>query len=333
MTDSAALHRSAGALAHRFVLLPKARYPSLRKMYKQHVASFWVPEEIDLSHDLEQWDKLSADERHFISHVLAFFAGSDGIVIDNLVKRFVEDVQDIPEAKQFYTFQATMEMFHAETYTLLIDTYIRDTVEKAHLLNALDEVACIRQKAEWAIEFIDNDAPFVERLVAFACVEGIMFSGSFCAIYWLKKRGLMPGLCRSNELIARDEGLHCDFACELKKVMGLHLPQERVWCIVDAAVVLECAFVCDALPCRLIGMNADAMALYIQFVADRLLDALGYEKKYHAANPFEWMEAISLQGKANFFEARETSYQKAGVFDDGPNVMALDSAAFHDSDF
>lgn len=296
---------------NRFVLFP-IEHDDIWKMYKQAEASFWTAEEIDLSADMADWQKLNDGERHFISHVLAFFAASDGIVNENLAVNFLSEVQ-YPEAKCFYGFQIMMENIHSETYSLLIDTYIKDAVEKDRLLHALDTVPCVTKKGEWAIKWIGSGS-FAERLIAFAAVEGIFFSGSFCSIFWLKKRGLMPGLSFSNELISRDEGLHCDFACLLYTTyIKNQLPKERVYEIILNAVEIEKEFVTDALPVALIGMNAKLMSDYIEFVADRLLLSLGCDKHYNATNPFDFMEMISLQGKTNFFEKRVAEYQKAGV--------------------
>jgi len=281
-------------------------------MYKKHMASFWTTEEIDLQKDLEHWGKLNSDEQRFIKHVIAFFAASDGIVNENLATRFMSEVQ-IPEARCFYGFQIAMENVHSETYSLLIDTYVKDPAEKASLFNAIETVPMVGRKAEWAMRWIDSQDSFATRLVAFAAVEGIFFSGSFCAIFWLKKRGLMPGLSFSNELISRDEGLHCDFACLLYSMLENKLSQETLLEIITQAVEIEKEFVTDAIPVDLIGMNAALMSQYIEFVADRLLGALGHPKHYGTANPFEWMELISLQGKTNFFEKRVADYQKAGV--------------------
>jgi ribonucleoside-diphosphate reductase beta chain len=281
-------------------------------MYKQAEASFWTAEEIDLSQDQANWEGLNDGERHFVSHILAFFAASDGIVNENLGANFFNEVQ-LPEAKCFYGFQIMMENIHAETYSLLIDTYIKDPKEKNRLFNALETVPCVAKKGEWAIKWI-NSENFAERLVAFAAVEGIFFSGSFCSLFWLKKRGLMPGLTFSNELISRDEGLHCDFACLLyTKYLVQKLSKDRVYEIITDAVKIEQEFVTDALPVNLIGMNAKLMNQYIEFVADRLLVSLGYPKYYNSTNPFDFMEMISLQGKTNFFEKRVAEYQKAGV--------------------
>jgi ribonucleoside-diphosphate reductase beta chain len=295
----------------RFVLFP-IQYPEIWKMYKQAEASFWTAEEIDLAPDLKDWERLSSDEQHFIKHVLAFFAASDGIVNENLAERFLSEVQ-VPEARCFYGFQIAIENIHSETYSLLIDTYIKDGVEKDRLFNAIDTVPCVTKKAEWAMKWISGDASFGERLVAFAAVEGIFFSGSFCSIFWLKKRGLMPGLTFSNELISRDEGLHCDFACLLYSMLNNKMEEWRIREIITEAVAIEKEFILEALPVSLIGMNAKLMSEYIEFVADRLLVTLGYSKAYGTANPFPWMDLISLQGKTNFFEKRVAEYQKAGV--------------------
>lgn len=296
----------------RFVLFP-IQHDDIWSFYKKAEASFWTAEEIDLSPDLIDWEnKLNDDERHFIKHVLAFFAASDGIVNENLAEHFLAEVQ-YTEAKFFYGFQITMENIHSETYSLLIDSYIKNTAEKDHLFNAIDTLDCVRKKAEWALRWIDKGS-YAERLVAFAAVEGIFFSGSFCSIFWLKKRGLMPGLSFSNELISRDEGLHCDFACLLyTKHLVNKLPKEQVRDIIMNAVEIEKEFVADAIPVKLIGMNSDLMCQYIEFVADRLLTELGNEKVYNTTNPFDFMEMISLQGKSNFFEKRVGEYQKAGV--------------------
>ena len=282
-------------------------------MYKKALASFWSTEEIDLSYDLSDWDKLTNDEKHFLSHVLAFFAASDGIVNENLICNFATEVQSA-EARCFYGFQIAMENIHSETYSLLIDTYIKDEKKKTHLLKAIETMPCVQKKAKWALKWCDaNNASFAERMIAFAAVEGIFFSGAFCAIFWLKKRGLMPGLCFSNELISRDEGMHCDFACLLYKKLVNKLPKSRIVEIVTNAVEIEKEFVVDSLPVELIGMNSGLMCEYIKFCADRLLVALGSPKYYNAVNPFEWMDMISLQGKTNFFEKRVGEYAKSGV--------------------
>jgi ribonucleoside-diphosphate reductase beta chain len=299
---------------NRFVLFP-IQHANIWHMYKQAEASFWTAEEIDLAQDHNDWLNLNDGERHFISHVLAFFAASDGIVNENLGVNFFNEVQ-LPEAKCFYGFQIMMENIHSETYSLLIDTYIKDPAEKNKLFNALETVPCVAKKGEWALKWIQSE-DFAERLIAFAAVEGIFFSGSFCSIFWLKKRGLMPGLTFSNELISRDEGLHCDFACLLyNEYLNNKLPEERVISIIRDAVAIEQEFVTDALPVNLIGMNSRLMNQYIEFVADRLLGALGCSKIYGATNPFDFMEMISLQGKTNFFEKRVAEYQKAGVMSD-----------------
>ncbi len=295
----------------RFVLYP-IRFDDLWAYYKKAEGSFWTAEEIDLAADLHDWNnRLNDDERHFVKHVLAFFAASDGIVNENLAENFVREVQ-YSEAKFFYGFQIMMENVHSETYSLLIDTYIRDEKEKMGLFHAMDTLDCVKKKAQWALRWIESDS-FAERLIAFAAVEGIFFSGSFCSIFWLKKRGLMPGLAFSNELISRDEGLHCDFACHLYTNHIINkLPSERIRQIITEAVTIEKEFVCDALPVRLIGMNADMMSQYIEFVADRLLAELGVEKYYNASNPFDFMEYISMETKTNFFERRVAEYRKAG---------------------
>ena len=295
----------------RFVLFP-IKHNDIWSFYKKAEASFWTAEEIDLSQDTVDWEnKLNDDERHFIKHVLAFFAASDGIVNENLAINFLNEVQ-YPEARCFYGFQVMMENIHSETYSLLIDTYIKDMAEKKHLFKAIDTLPCVKKKAEWAVRWI-NKGSFAERLIAFAAVEGIFFSGSFCSIFWLKKRGLMPGLSFSNELISRDEGLHCDFACLLYTQLVNKLPEDSVKEIIANAVEYEKEFVSDALPVKLIGMNAELMCQYIEFCADRLLLSLGVGKIYNAKNPFDFMEMISLQGKTNFFEKRVSEYQKSGV--------------------
>jgi len=294
----------------RFVLLP-IKYPKVWEMYKRHEASFWTAEEVDLHADMKDWERLSADEKHFVKHILAFFAASDGIVNENLAVNFMSEVQ-IPEARCFYGFQIMMENIHSEMYSLLIDTYIKDSAEKRYLFNAIETVPCVKKKAEWALRWINNGS-FAERLIAFAAVEGIFFSGSFCSIFWLKKRGLMPGLSTSNEFISRDEGMHCDFACLLYNMLETKLTHEQVLAILTDAVAYEHEFVTSALPVSLIGMNSKMMCQYIEFVADRLLGSLGYPKHYNSANPFDFMEMISLQGKTNFFEKRVSEYKKQGV--------------------
>ena len=299
----------------RFVLFP-IKHDDIWNFYKKAEASFWTAEEIDLQQDLVDWEsKLNDDERHFIKHVLAFFAASDGIVNENLAENFLSEV-GYTEAKFFYGFQVMMENIHSETYSLLIDTYIKDTKEKEYLFNALDKLDCVKKKADWALNWIDNGS-YAQRLIAFAAVEGIFFSGSFCSIFWLKKRGLMPGLSFSNELISRDEGLHCDFACLLynNHLVG-KLDKAEVQKIIVDAVDIEKEFVTDALPVKLIGMNSELMSQYIEFVADRLLVELGNDKVYNVTNPFDFMDMINLQGKTNFFEKRVGEYQKAGVLGD-----------------
>ncbi|XP_057545155.1 ribonucleoside-diphosphate reductase small chain [Amaranthus tricolor] len=296
----------------RFCMFP-IQYPQIWEMYKKAEASFWTAEEVDLSQDLRHWEtSLTSDEQHFITHVLAFFAASDGIVLENLANRFMKEIQ-VSEARAFYGFQIAIENIHSEMYSLLLETYIKDSAQKTRLFRAIETIPCVKKKADWALRWIDGAESFAERLIAFACVEGIFFSGSFCSIFWLKKRGLMPGLTFSNELISRDEGLHCDFACLLYTLLKKKLTQEKIQGIVKDAVEIEREFVCDALPVALVGMNCDLMSQYIEFVADRLLGALGCEKVYGVANPFDWMELISLQGKTNFFEKRVGEYQKASV--------------------
>lgn len=307
---------------NRFVLFP-IQNDEVWQYYKKSQASFWTAEEIDLSQDQKDWNSLSTNEQHFIKHVLAFFAASDGIVNENLAVNFMQEVQ-MPEARCFYGFQIMMENIHSETYSLLIDTYIKDPKEKDYLFNALETVPAVQKKGEWALKWI-NSENFAERLIAFAAVEGIFFSGSFCSIFWLKKRGLMPGLTFSNELISRDEGLHCDFACLLYSYLQNKLDPARVQNIIRDAVTIEQEFVTDALPVSLIGMNARSMSQYIEFVADRLLVSLGCGKIYNATNPFDFMEMISVQGKTNFFEKRVAEYQKAGVMSErNDNVFSLD---------
>mmetsp|Transcript_9131 Transcript_9131/g.15128 ORF Transcript_9131/g.15128 Transcript_9131/m.15128 type:complete len:376 (-) Transcript_9131:751-1878(-) len=308
----------------RFVLFP-IKHADIWDMYKKAEASFWTAEEIDLADDAKYWDKMTDKEKHFVTHILAFFAASDGIVNENLATNFSSEVQS-SEARCFYGFQIAIENIHSEVYSLLIDTYVKDNTEKSNLLNAIETVPCVQKKANWALRWCNRDyASFAERVVAFAAVEGIFFSGSFCAIFWLKKRGMMPGLCFSNELISRDEGLHCDFACLIYSKLVNKLDQSRIYEIVDNAVAIECEFISDALPVELIGMNSKLMGQYIKFCADRLLLALGCEKKYNATNPFDWMEMISLQGKTNFFEKRVSEYSKSGVgVDQAQQVLAFD---------
>ncbi len=307
----------------RFVLFP-IKHKEIWEMYKKAEASFWTAEEIDLAPDTNDWqNKLNDDERYFIKNVLAFFAASDGIVNENLAINFLNEVQ-YPEARCFYGYQIMIENIHSETYSLLIDTYIKDPIEKDKLFHAIETVPAVQKKAEWALRWINN-GNFAERLIAFAAVEGIFFSGSFCSIFWLKKRGLMPGLSFSNELISRDEGLHCDFACLLYSQLQNKLTEAQVKEVISNAVEIEKEFVSSSLPVKLIGMNSDLMCQYIEFVADRLLLALGCTKIYNANNPFDFMELISLQGKTNFFEKRVAEYQKSGVMSKAEdNVFSLD---------
>lgn len=302
---------------NRFVLFP-IEHNDIWLMYKKHMASFWIAEEIDLAADKKDFEKLKPSEQFFVMHVLAFFAASDGIVVENLGTRFLKEVQ-LAEARSFYGFQLAMENIHSETYSLLIDTYVQDSKEKNKLFHAVDNFPAIKQKADWACRWIESDNCFAERLVAFSAVEGIFFSGSFCALFWLKKRNLMPGLTFSNELISRDEGLHCDFACLLYSKLKRKLSRARILEIIEEAVTIEKAFVCESLPVSMIGMNSDLMSVYIEFVSDRLLVSLGYEKRYNVKNPFEWMEVISLRGKANFFEKKVGDYQKTKVMSSSTN--------------
>ena len=296
----------------RHVIFP-IRHPDIWNKYKQHMAVFWTPEEIDLAKDMKDWEKLNDNERHFIKHILGFFAGSDGIVMENLSTRFMREVQ-WPEARHFYACQNLLEAVHSETYSLLIDTYIKDPQEKSDILRATKTIPCVEKKAKWALDWIDSpDANFATRLLGFAAVEGIFFSGAFCAIFWLKQRGIMPGLTLSNEFIARDEGIHTDFACLLYTKLVNRLPKAKVHKILREAVKIEKHFITKALPCELIGMNAALMKNYIEFVADRLSLQLGYSKIYGATNPFDFMERISLENKDNFFEKRVSTYAKAKV--------------------
>ena len=297
---------------NRFVIFP-IKHHDIWEWYKKMEASFWTAEEIDLSQDLNDWNnKLNNDEKYFIKHILAFFAASDGIVNENLAENFVNEVQ-YAEAKFFYGFQIMMENIHSETYSLLIDTYVKDEAEKDELFNALEVFPAIKKKADWALKWIDSDS-FAERLIAFAAVEGIFFSGAFCSIYWLKKRGLMPGLTFSNELISRDEGVHCDFAVHLHNHHLVNkVPKARIREIIIDALKIEREFITESLPVSLIGMNAGLMTQYLEFVADRLLVELGCDREYNTANPFDFMDMISLQGKTNFFEKKVAEYQKAGV--------------------
>ena len=295
---------------NRFVMFP-IKYDDIWNMYQKQVDCFWRPEEIDLSKDSSHWDGLNKDEQYFISMILAFFAASDGIVLENLAQRFMSDVQ-VSEARAFYGFQIAMENIHSHTYSNLIETYIKDKEEKSKLFNAISNYPCIKKKSDWAQKWMhDNRSSFASRLVAFACVEGIFFSGAFCSIFWLKKRGLMPGLTFSNELISRDEALHCEFAVLLYSKLIKKMDKNRIHEIIKEAVEIETEFICEALPCRLIGMNSQLMTQYIKFVADRLSVQLGYKKIYNVINPFDFMEMISLESKSNFFERKTDSYALA----------------------
>jgi len=295
---------------NRFVMFP-IKHQDIWEMYKKQIDCFWRAEEIDLTKDLTHWESLDRNERYFISMILAFFAASDGIVLENLASRFMNDVQ-VSEARAFYGFQIAMENIHSETYSILIETYIKDTEEKTKLFNAIEHFPCIKKKSDWAQKWIhDNRSSFATRLVAFACIEGIFFSGAFCSIYWMKKRGLMPGLTFSNELISRDEALHCEFAVLLYSKLVKKVDKARIHEIIKEAVEIETEFICNALPCRLIGMNSELMTQYIQFVADRLCVQLGYKKIYNVTNCFDWMELISLESKTNFFEKRTDAYALA----------------------
>jgi len=312
----------------RFVLFP-IEHSDIWNMYKKAEASFWTAEELDLAADHKHWSEMTDNERFFVSNILAFFAASDGVVNENLAQNFTSEIQ-CAEARCFYGFQIAIENIHSEVYSLLIDTYIKDPAEKHKLLNAIETIPCVRDKATWALKWLDKErASFSERIIAFAAVEGIFFSGSFCAIFWLKKRGLMPGFTFSNELISRDEGMHCDFACLIYSKLVNKLPQSRIFEIIDDAVAIESEFVSSALPVELIGMNSKLMTQYIRFCADRLLVALGCDKKYKDVNPFDWMESISLQGKTNFFEKRVSEYSKSGVGVDSANQVIR----FDDDDF
>jgi ribonucleoside-diphosphate reductase beta chain len=314
----------------RFVLFP-IEHNDIWKFYKQQEACFWTAEEIDLGQDIQDWDnKLNDDEKHFVKHILAFFAASDGIVNENIALNFVNEVQ-YTEAKMFYGFQIMMENIHSETYSLLIDSYIKDKEDQLNLFNAIETIPAIKKKAEWAMRWIENGT-FAERLIAFAAVEGIFFSGSFCSIFWLKKRGLMPGLTFSNELISRDEGMHCDFACHLfNNHIENKLSESQIKEIIVSALAIEKEFILEALPVRLIGMNSDLMSQYLEFVTDRLLMALGCSKVYNSENPFDFMQNIALQGKTNFFEKRVAEYQKAGV--NNKSDESIEDAFSGDLDF
>ena len=308
---------------NRFVMFP-IQHEDIWQMYKKQVDCFWRAEEIDLTKDLVNWEILNDDEKYFISMILAFFAASDGIVLENLASRFMTDVQ-VSEARAFYGFQIAMENIHSETYSLLIETYIKDKEEKAKLFNAIENFPCIKKKSDWAQKWIhDNRSSFATRLIAFACVEGIFFSGAFCSIYWLKKRGLMPGLTFSNELISRDEALHCEFAVLLYSKLVKKLDKNRIHEIIKEAVEIESEFICEALPCRLIGMNSELMTQYIKFVADRLCVQLGYKKIYNVINPFDFMELISLEGKTNFFERKVSEYSLSNKNTDNAFILSED---------
>jgi ribonucleotide reductase beta subunit family protein with ferritin-like domain len=310
----------------RFVLFP-IKYDSIWEMYKKHMAVFWTAEEIDLVPDLADWEKLNDNEKHFITHVLAFFAASDGIVNENLAQRFYNDVQ-IPEARCFYGFQIAMENIHSETYSLLIDTYVKDPKEKDRLFNAVKHFEPVGKKAQWALDWISSKNSFAERLVAFSAIEGIFFSGSFCAIFWLKKRGLMPGLCTSNEFISRDEGLHCEFAVLMHNLLSDEekCSKETIKKIMTEAVEIEKEFITESLPVSLIGMNKELMIQYIEYVADFWMQQYGLDTHYGSTNPFDWMELISLEGKTNFFEKRVSEYQRPGVLSEkSSNTFTLDA--------
>jgi ribonucleotide reductase beta subunit family protein with ferritin-like domain len=299
---------------NRYVLFP-IQDIDIWSAYKRQMACFWTVDEIDLSKDLDDWDELNSNEQYFIKNILAFFAGSDGIVLENLLENFSNEVK-LPEAKCFYGFQIAMENIHSETYSLLIESYVKDTDEKHRLFNAIDTIPCVQKKAKWAINWIkEQQSSFAIRLIAFAAVEGIFFSGSFCAIFWLKKRGKMPGLTFSNELISRDEGMHTDFAILLYSKLIYKVDEATVYKLIEEAVTIEKEFITESIPCNLIGMNAKLMTQYIEFVADRLLNQLGYPKKYNAENPFDFMEMISLEGKTNFFEKRVSEYSLANLED------------------
>ncbi len=306
--------------SNRFVLFP-IEYPKVYEIYKRAESSFWTANEIDLTKDMNDWEKLSEDEKYFIKNVIGFFAGSDGIVMENLAVRFMREIQ-IPEVRAFYSYQIFNESIHSETYSLLIDTYIKDKNEKMNIFNSIENIPSVAKKASWAYKWIENvdNINFATRLIAFAIVEGIFFSGSFCAIYWLKKRGLMPGLTFSNELISKDEGMHCEFACLLYSMIKNKVSYKIVKDIFEEAIEIEKEFITESIPCALIGMNADMMKQYIEFVADRLLVQLGYEKIWKTENPFDFMELISLRPKANFFELRVGEYAKSNI--------ALDNTEF-----
>jgi len=311
----------------RYVIFP-IKHDVFWEMYKKAQANFWTAEELDLTNDLKDYNNLSNDEKHFLNNILAFFAASDGIVNENLVERFCNEVK-ILEAKFFYGFQIAIENIHSETYSLLIDTYIKDLSLKDKLLNAIETIPSVNKKAQWALKWISDTSDFNKRVIAFACVEGIFFSGAFCSIFWLKKRGIMPGLCHSNELISRDEGLHTEFAVLIHHTLQNKCPDDDIYSIVKEAVMIEKEFITESLPCRLIGMNDNLMSQYIEFVADRLLLMFGLNKVYNSDNPFDWMEAISIQGKTNFFEKRVGEYSNAA----NPNANNDDNQFDLDEDF
>lgn len=301
------------------------KHPDLWNMYKKSVASFWTTEEVPLAQDVIDWrDKLNDDERYFVKHILGFFAGSDGMVMENLQTNFSHEVK-IPEARQFYAYQVFNESIHSQQYALLIDALISDDNERDSLFRSIETIPAIGKKAKWAQKWLDNNKSFAERLVAWVCIEGLLFSGSFCAIFWLRNRGVMPGLGLSNEFISRDEGMHQQFGELMYSKLVNKLPAETVALIVAEAVENEKEFICDAIPCKMIGMNSDLMSQYIEFVADRILVALGYPRKYNSENPFDFMELISLQGKTNFFEKKVAEYQRAGVMNVEENVFGLDA--------
>ena len=302
----------------RFVLFPII-HNNLYQLYKKAESSFWTVSEIDLSKDLNDWEKLNNDEQHFIKSIIGFFAGSDGIIMENLASRFMNEIQ-IPEARAFYSYQIFNESIHSETYSLLIDTYIKDNVEKEHIFNSIENIPSVAKKAAWAYKWIQNkDVSFATRLIGFAIVEGIFFSGSFCAIYWIKKRGLMPGLTFSNELISKDEGMHCEFACALYEMIQNKLEEKTVHQIFKEAVEIEKEFIVDSIKCNMIGMNSELMKQYIEFVSDRLLVQLGYNKIWNVENPFDFMEMISLRPKSNFFEVRVGEYAKSKIAESSNN--------------
>ncbi|AII17147.1 ribonucleotide reductase class Ia beta subunit [Aureococcus anophagefferens virus] len=317
----------------RYTLFP-IKHHDVFDMYKKSVAAFWTVEEIDMTKDIDDWEKLTLNEKDFVSKVLAFFAGSDGIVIENLVINFIQEI-DIPEVTSFYTFQAAVESIHSEMYSLLIESLVKNEDDKNKLFDAVNKFPAIKKKAEWAIKWIQDDsANFSTRLVAFACVEGIFFSGAFCAIFWLKKRGLMPGLSLSNQFISRDEALHTEFAILIYRKFADKLDENNIKQLISEAVDIEKEFITEALPCNLIGMNADSMKEYIEFVADRLINQLGYSKIYNTQNPYTWMESISLEGKTNFFESRVSEYSRANITtDSSSSLLNMKKSFCEDADF